>query len=271
MNRTFLLTSAIAVLSTVMATGCKSNEHSETATDLTAEVAKLEENDITRNYDFTGFNGITADGAVTIRFTQGSDYNVKITCNKDILSRITIKKSGNTLNIHTKGSTTITTTDLKDLINDKTGNKYPVPTVYITAPKLETVHLMGATSIKGETLKASGFSAVIDGAAKLELDTIKSKTINIINNGAGYFNAFIEADNAEIDNNGAGRANIKYKGESLKLSNNGAANLKADVDCKSVKSANNGAGKIKLSGTADKTDIVTSGVAKTDVEELNKL
>ena len=168
---------------------------------------------IEKTMDFTGFTGITLEGAAEIDFKQADSCKVLVTANEEVFDYLDYSLEDKVLVISTKDHV---------LINAK---KYKVS---IEAPVLDAINVQGAAAFH----MAAGYSCTealeieIDGAAKLVVDSIEVPTVDLTINGAGKFTLDnIKVGQCDIEVNGAGSGSVSGVADNAKITVSGTAKI----------------------------------------------
>lgn len=231
---------------------------------------------ITRTYDFSGFNKIDIGGAATIYFTQGDTYSVVATCDKKSLDMHKIYVDNGTLKFEID----------EELY--KGGNINTV-TLRITAPDLQTLTATGACRLYADKISTKDFKLNSSGATTVDVKSLKCNTFNAELSGAttSYINIeatlsditvsgaskgklTIKGDKLTMDNSGANQMDVDFSGTRADVDNSGVSNMKLTVNCDWLMVNNSGVATITIAGTADNTRIEGSGRSNVKTTELNK-
>lgn len=161
--------------------------------------------------------------------------------------------------------------------------------LYIDHLKVGTCNISNSGALKNNgTIDAGMFTLTNSGAYTSDARMNISGDMNVNNSGADNINSDIVARNVYwkcygADNSiinfdagrlyltidGSGKLNGKFKGDDMYVKCDGSAKIDFDVNCSSVTASVEGNGHITLSGTADKTDIGSSGISQIDTSRLN--
>lgn len=234
---------------------------------------------LTTVYELRDFTGVHAGGAVHVQFTQGENYSVEVdeSTDPDLVTKV--EKRGSTLFISTEQKK-----------KGATAWKGDSPLVRITAPRMESIELNGASTLQASKLKGEQLHLDVSGASKAETGLLEYGRVEAKCTGASKVTASIKAEDISLDCSGASKLTLNAEGKTMKATNSGASKCdltfvggdvdfrnsgagKVDlkvVDCKELKASNSGASKFVISGNADKTTIDASGVAKIDTSRLNQ-
>src|SRR5574344_1470150 len=194
------------------------------------------------NYDLKNFTSIKCSGIAKIIYTQEDKYEVKVKATKSFLDNLIIKVDNGILIIDLKKG---------DKSNLSGKNFIENLEINISSPTLKSVSLGGVVKFSTKSIKGDSFELNVSGVGKVDCPSLD-------------FAKFVSKVS------GAGSLNVACKGESAYISNSGASRYTLNVDCKELTVKNSGAGSMKISGTADKTDINSTGVSDINISELNK-
>jgi hypothetical protein len=204
------------------------------------EVSK--EGRVEKNYDLKNFTSIKCSGIAKIIYTQEDKYDVKVKATKSFLDNLIIKVDNGILIIDLKKG---------DKTNLSGKNFIENFEINVSSPTLKSVSLGGVVKFSSKSIKGDSFELNVSGVGKVDCPSLD-------------FAKFVSKVS------GAGSLNVAFKGESAYISNSGASRYTLNVDCKELTVKNSGAGSMKISGTADKTDINSTGVSDINISELNK-
>ena len=272
MKRTFFYTAALALAISLIPLGANSKKGNREITyNSETEVIPKDASTILRDFD-----KVENNVAVDIEYQQGDDYSVDITGDKELT---------NNLQAYVTPDRTLV---LKKK-NSKKGWQAKL-TVRITAPQINRIKNNGVLFFAAKSLSADNMSIDNRGSLKTDVTSMKCRTIciensgvltqsgnltaketlTIENKGSQNFSGEIEAKELTLKNRGVLKGKMKYRGEGVTIYNNGSGRIEFDCDCKKLWCHNSGIATITLSGTADETEVKTTGVSKIDCSGLNK-
>jgi hypothetical protein len=239
MKKLVISISLIALLFTLpLMTGCTRVDLSEKNGPLT-----------TRAYDFTGFSGIDVSSAMKLELVYGPSYNVTITAGENLLKKIHVNVSGDTLKVGIDGWS----------VNWWWGQSTPV--ISVTMPKLNFLSLSGATSGTVTGFNSSdNLRTEISGASKLDVD-IKTGSFYSNISGASNLNGRLTASATDLTLSGASGIDLTGFGGNIQLQGSGACSISfpyyvvdnADVNLSGASSA-----RMDVRG---KLDIILTGAS----------
>ena len=148
----------------------------------------------TKEYQFADFSQVKAGSAFQIEVVQGAKYQVTVTIDDNLLDKLDVAKSGDTLSIGLQPYISIRQATMR---------------AKVVMPTLTGLDLSGAA--RGEV---SGFSS--DKKLKVELS------------GASHLRADVVSGDATFDASGASHAEVHGKGKTLKAMASGASHLDLD-------------------------------------------
>lgn len=226
-----------------------------------------------KELNFKDFNAIDNASVITVAYTEGSKYSVRVEERGEVPSAIT--KEGKTLKV-------------KRAENDsgKKTNTY----LYITAPGLASVDNKGVMTFETDAMKSKDFSLqnkgvftfkakgidcttlTLDNAGVLNSETgIKADKVELTNNGVIKGSSDVNGGDLTLKSNGVGNLDVTFKGNDMAINCGGTGSINLDVDCKSVEASNNGPCGITIKGRADVHKIQSNKwVGKIDVSNLGK-
>ena len=184
--------------------------------------------------DFSGFTGITVEGAATIDYVQAESFKVLVTANEEVFNYLDYSIRHNELVLSTKDNVTI---DAK------------VYKLLIEAPVINQVIVEGAAdlNIPGGYKSEENLEIEIDGAARLNLSGVELPVLDIAINGAGKFALNdINVDKLEIEVNGAGSGSVSGVANYAKFIVAGTGRIDASaLQCPNIEKHVEGLGIIK--------------------------
>ena len=267
-----LMTSAAAILMTAgVLASCSAGKANATVNEPGTAATSTA---ITPNtLNLKDFNAIDNVSVLTVVYTEGSKYSVRVEERGEVPSAIT--KEGKTLKV-------------KRAENDS--EKKTDTYLYITAPEIASINNTGVMKFEAATMKSSDFSLQnkgvftlaakdmaftgfnLDNAGVLNSETeIKADKVELTNNGVIKGSSDVKGGDFILSNNGVGNLDISFKGNGMKITCGGTGSINLDVDCKSVEASNNGPCGITIKGHADVHKIQSNKwVGKIDVSNLGK-
>lgn len=193
---------------------------------------------VTNELNLTGFNTIDANGAVRLVLTQDSIYHVKAEGNESYLEEYKFYVEDGELEVELAKPTSN--------VNGQT----PRVTLYVSAPKLESIEINGATKLQimGCHAMDSNLSIEANGASKIEIDTLVVDGLEIESNGAGKFHAsrIVAKGDIDIESNGAGYFSANVKCRKLVMEINGAGSAVISGECDELRKKGNVASEFIL-------------------------
>ena len=174
-------------------------------------------NPVTRDMDITGFDAVDASSAFQLEITQSDSYNVSVTADDNVWSRVQVNKEGGTLRLGLQpGSFTNATLRAE-----------------ISMPVLSRLSLSGAsTATITRFTDQPRFDAELSGASSLSGD-IQAGSAGIDLSGSSKASLTGSAGSLTLEASGASNANLAdFTVNTGTVSLSGAS--KADVDVKST-------------------------------------
>ena len=267
-----LMTSAAAILMTAgVLASCSMNKAN--ATENRGGITGSLVTGTPKELNFKDFDAIDNTSVLTVVFTNGKQYSVKVEELGDVPSVIT--KEGGTLVVKNSGND-----------SGKKTNTY----LYITAPGLASVDNKGVMTFETDAMKSKDFSLqnkgvftfkakgidcttlTLDNAGVLNSETgIKAGKMELTNNGVIKGSSDVNGGDLTLKSNGVGNLDVTFKGNDMAINCGGTGSINLDVDCKSVEASNNGPCGITIKGRADVHKIQSNKwVGKIDVSNLGK-
>ncbi len=212
---------------------------------------------IVKEFNLKNFSQLEVVGIGNVYFIQGNDYKVKATGSPELMKDIDISVDKDELKVKRKKST-----------NNNVYNHFL--NLYITAPDLRSIELSGATRFKSSQINVRYFEMEFSGAAECSIGKLKAQYVEGDFCGAANINIDVESQKFDMECSGASKGKVNFKGDAINIDVSGASNMTFNVNCRSLTSDNSGASNVIFTGTADKTDIETSGISRTNTKNLNK-
>ena len=218
------------------------------------------------------FNAIDNTSVLTVVFTNGKQYSVKVEERGDVPSVIT--KEGGTLVVKNSGND-----------SGKKTNTY----LYITAPGLASVDNKGVMTFETDAMKSKDFSLqnkgvftfkakgidcttlTLDNAGVLNSETgIKAGKMELTNNGVIKGSSDVNGGDLTLKSNGVGNLDVTFKGNDMAINCGGTGSINLDVDCKSVEASSSSPCSITISGRTGECNIrkYNEYVGKIDISRL---
>lgn len=184
----------------------------------------------------SGFEGITANGAIDIYFCQGSTYSVQVKANEEVFNYLDYRVEDGTLILGAKDNANIRAEEYK---------------VNVTLPLVTQIQVNGAADVRqvGEYSSDKEMSVRVNGAGDIDFkEKLSIPAIHINVNGAGDIRiSDMDVDELVIKVNGAGDAVLGGKAASAHFSVNGAGDIDArGLECNDVTTQKAGLASIRL-------------------------
>lgn len=149
----------------------------------------------TKSFDLAGFTKLNVSNAFTVAVTQSEAYKVEVTVDDNLIDRLDVRVSGDTLHIGFKpGTNTL---------------GYATTKAAVTMPELVGLELSGAT-----TSTISGFSS--------------RKSLDVEVSGASTLKGDIACGDARFEVSGASRAELTGAAQDLRVNASGASTAALD-------------------------------------------
>lgn len=272
MKRISFYTATLALAISVIPLGANSKKGNREITyNSETEVIPKDASTILRNFD-----RVENTVAVDIEYQQGGDYSVDITGDKELTNELQ----------------TYVTTDRTLVLKKKNSKKgwQGKVTMIITAPQINSIKNFGVLFFAAKSLSVDNMSIYNRGSLKTDVTSMKCRaiciensgvftqsgnltakeTLTIENKGSLNFSGEIDAKAFTLKNSGVLKGKMKYKGEDATIYNKGSGRIEFDCDCRKLWCHNSGVATITLSGTADETEVKSTGVSKIDCTRLNR-
>lgn len=228
------------------------------------------------SFNLRDFDAVQNDIAADIVYTQGGSYDVSITGNEQYTSDLVAYVTPERVLVLKK----------KESSRGWQGKL----TVRITAPQINRIKNNGVLFFAAKSLSVDKMTIDNRGSLKTDVTSMKCRaiciensgvftqsgnltakeTLTIENKGSLNFSGEIDAKAFTLKNSGVLKGKMKYRGEGATIDNKGSGRIEFDCDCRKLWCHNSGVATITLSGTADETEVKSTGVSKIDCTRLNR-
>lgn len=127
----------------------------------------------------------------------------------------------------------------------------------------------GSLKVNGNMNSSAAFIQSNSGSMKMMCNAIASQ-FDSKNSGSLKIEQQIDAATMNMKNSGSCSGTLSYKGRAAVMQNSGHGKLGVTVDCEELSASTSGMFQMSIKGTADKTNIKSTGISKIDVSQLNK-
>ncbi|MEG3084195.1 head GIN domain-containing protein [Sphingomonas sp. PB2P12] len=173
----------------------------------------------TRTYQVAGFDGIDLQGSDDIDVRVGTGFSVRAEGPSDQLDRLTIERSGETLNIGRKNGASFG------------WNKGGKVKVYVTLPRLTDATVSGSGDITVDHIEGARFAGGIPGSGNLNIAAIRVEDVSFSIAGSGNVRAAGTANMLNIAIAGSGEVDApRLQARSAKIEISGSGKIHAIVD-----------------------------------------
>ena len=205
---------------------------------------------VTKDYDLGNFSAVAAGSAFQVEITRSDKYSVSVTVNENLVERLDVGVSGNTLRISLKpgigitGAATlkakVTMPELTGL--DLSGASHTTLAGFKSGNNFKA-DVSGASSLRGDlTCGDAQFDA--SGASKIELDG-SGQNLNIKASGASTLDlSNFTSKNTTVDASGASKAVVNVSG-TLDAEASGASTVRYIGDPAKVRENSSGASTVE--------------------------
>ncbi len=214
-------------------------------------------NRATREIKADNIRGIRVETTATIHYTPGNTHSVTVKGRPEHLDRMITKMDDGVLSIAFKpGEGIVSCGSILD--------------VYITAPTIETIAVVGVCTFIADKLTAHDLTITNSGSLRLNVKEITCHTITEKLSGVTkQSDCKIKASRCTINSSGVSHVDISFEGESLSASYSGTGKAKFHVNCQKLEINGSGKAAVELSGVADNVKLDTSGIIDVDTSKLN--
>ena len=215
---------------------------------------------VTKDYDYKGFTGISANGIYDVKLEKSNTWKVSISAPEELEDYIEVKVSNGKLILSLK--------QVPIRVSKKYNNW--TLTAYVSMPALYSLSLSGAAKFESNDpfdIGNRSFKLEITGAAKAKGLEIRAKELEMEMSGATSATLSGEFDYADIEMGGAAKCNFDIFANELKQELSGAAKAYHSGDFANVEVEASGASVFSLNGSVDNMDIEGSGAAKIETSK----
>lgn len=232
MKKLFMFCAVTLILIASLLTGCSAIFHTSGSSQL-----------IEKTFDFKDFNSVNISGAIQYDVEQADNYSVVVSLHEDMLERLDIRQTGNTLTI---------------------GMKYvpfstPNVKVTISMPQLSRLEVLGACDGKAAGFDSNNALDIRLFSAS-EMDTnIKAGVTTIFLSGASRINGNLTSTDTEIKLSGASEMNMILQTGNTVINESGSSQIRGALKAQDCQFTLSGASSCDLTGSAGDTSIIASG------------
>jgi hypothetical protein len=192
---------------------------------------------VTRNYDLSGFTGVTAAGPDRVIITRGDRFSVTATGSEDALGRLQIQVDGDDLTIGRRA--------IRISLSDQ-----PAVTVRITMPQLSRLAMAGSGNASADAMAGDAAEISVAGASEVDVRNIEARSIELNGAGAGLIKAAGRASRVEVNIAGAGDVEAAtLAAETAEVSTAGSGSVTLSVS-RAAEVSTLGSGDITITGGA---------------------
>ncbi len=198
-------------------------------------------NKITKDFNYTGFTGIEIEDAFEVEVTYADTYSVTITAGENVMKRVDVSQSGDTLKIE---------------LDDWWWFWHATPKATITLPALRRLEISGASKGDVRGFRSNeDLTLELSGASELDIDMEAGEFYADIS-GASKLTGDLQTADAEIELSGASEVKLAGSGDNLNLNSSGASTTHLSVftvDDADIELSGASHGEANIAGTLDVT------------------
>jgi phage shock protein PspC (stress-responsive transcriptional regulator) len=211
-----------------------------------------------RNFDISGFKGITAEGIFEVNIIQGNEYAVNISASEmDLLNNVLINMSGDQLRINMDQK-------LRNMIRSMDGGKI---IVQITTPELNSLRTRDAVHVYMNRWSGKRITIESSGVSEVEVKDLQVNTAEVDVSGAASVKLEGTAQELEADASGtSGIVADELRCSHVDADASGAASISTFAQ-KSMNAEASGTAHISYKGTPVFKQKKISGAAAIDSAE----
>lgn len=199
------------------------------------------------------------DFPCNIYFEQGKTASIKMNVPPNLMDKFTHSINENNFQIKRKSNN-----------NKQSEEKIDI---YIVLPTLEKITSNSVANIFFENKVTLEKLVILStGVTNFSMPHLIAKNVNFTNSGVTNIKMNVsQCKNFKCTNSGVYSGDCSIKGGTIiTIYNSGVGKIPLTIECEELYITNTGVGTIKVKGIADKMNINTQGVAKTDTSQLNK-
>ncbi len=247
MKRHHLLIAAVIICTALIS--CTFNLNGES---FGGETVKGNGNIVTRNYDVTAFNEISASLPATVNFTVSDHYTCTVTVDENLFDYLEIKVKDNDLNLRKSNEHKNVRLDATEFV------------IEVSAPSVEDINLAGSGTFKAlSPLNGKKLDVNVAGSGDIyfqELVTVDKIELNVAGSGTLVCENLVAES---LDGNIAGSGDLMVRQGAVKkaevsVAGSGDIDLACDIDTLEADIAGSGDIVAKVNGTLE-YNIIGSG------------
>lgn len=213
---------------------------------------------VTRNFNYTGFHGISVGGIVTVQLVKSNSYKVEITLPENLDKYLDVSVSKGILKIGWKDN-------LPSKLLSKLSNKQVK--AEIAMPMLQSLEMSGFTAFYCTdefNIGHKEFDIRIAGGSKIGDLNIKAEKLDAKISGASKISLSGGFDEADIELSGSSKAEFMFDAKELELDASGASSANCSGKYNKAEIEASGAVSLKLKGSVNSLVVESSGASKVD-------
>ncbi|MDO5664060.1 MAG: head GIN domain-containing protein [Bacteroidia bacterium] len=234
-TKTFILSTTIFLL-TLSVTACAQSKKT-----------------ISRNYDISSFNAISADIVGNVIFTQSSTTSVSAEGEEEMVNNLIIKVENNTLKLSKKKN-------LKRIFGNRKATRLVVK---ISSPNLNRIESDGVGNITlNGVVKTDNLYIKSDGVGNISASQLECRQLTIDSDGVGNTRLKGKGQFAEYKSDGVGNIDTReYIAEDVIVKLSGVGSIKCYAS-KNIELSGSGVGSITYYGNPNIKALNKSGIGK---------
>jgi hypothetical protein len=194
---------------------------------------------VERGFSVTSFLRVRVEGPVTVQIVTGGSPGARAEGDRVAIDRLRVETSGDQLQVGI---------DRANWTGDTSENRNARAILYVTAPKLEALSVIGAGDVTVDRTSGARFGLIVTGAGRAAVDRIDVDQLLVTINGTGSAKLAGKAKQARIRSQGEGAVDaVALTADDAEVNLIGTG----DVRISAVRSANNvlkGSGRIMVGG-----------------------
>ena len=244
MKKLFIFCAVTVIIITTMLTGCSAIFHTSGSSQL-----------IEKTYDFKDFTSVSISGAIQYDVEQADNYNVVVSLHEDMLERLDIRQTGNTLFIRMK-YVPFSTPNVK---------------ITISMPQLSRLEVLGACDGKAAGFDSNnGLDIRLFSASEMDTN-IKVGITTIFVSGASRINGNLTSTDTEIKLSGASDLNMTLQTRNTVINASGSSQIRGALKAQDCQFTLSSASTCDLTGSAGDTSISASRASEMNSPGLTML
>ncbi len=255
---TIFIVAALLMATSVQSCGAKTS-----LKEVSEEIMPDDPGTVTRNFNYTHFNGISVSGIVTVQLVKSNNYKVSITLPENLDKYLEVSVQNGILKIGWSQNLP------SRMLSNLSGKQVKAE---IAMPMLESLEMSGSTSFYCTDEFNLGHNELeihTAGSSKIGTLNVKAEKLEAKITGASKISLSGSFDETDIELAGSAKAEFMIDAKELDIDAAGAcsANISGRYNKAEIDAA--GAASLKLKGSVNSLTVESSGACKVDAMDLD--